>query len=65
MEANETVTYQESPHVCDQTIRLNDWMAANEPDIYWTEGDTADCILRVIEKYRARVAELEKCLSKP
>lgn len=51
----------------DQIIRLNDWMADNEPYIYWGgEGDdTATSILRVIEKYRTRVDELESQLSAP
>lgn len=43
-----------------QIIRLSDWLHDNEPDTFWGEdGDAATVILRVMEKYRAHIDELE------
>lgn len=51
----------------EQIIRLNDWMAEHEPDIYWSgDGDdTATAILRVIEKYKPKPEQSQDTQPEP
>lgn len=43
-----------------QIVRLSDWLNDNEPNTFWDEdGDAATVIIGLLEKYRARIRDLE------